>query len=145
MNDLNVFACTGHVGKEPKLYGQNQNVMKFSVAVNRNQKKQPDGKWTGETDWFQCVLFRHDPKIVKGTALKIFGRWQNNNWQDKDGTQHWDQQVIIDMYQIFQPKDKKLEQQSQYPGVPPVADFPDDDASTPDFPDEDDNGDGIPF
>ena len=105
MNGKNQIVISG-ICAEPKLIGQNQNVMRFSVGVGRNQKFDAGTqKWTGETDWVKCLVFGYDSNIKKGAKIEICGQFRNNNWE-KEGVKHWDYQVHVTMYRIFH-KDNK--------------------------------------
>lgn len=75
-----------------------KSVCKFRIAVDRafqkdNQKKQ--------SDFFQIVSFGKTAEFVnkffiKGKPILVEGRIQNNNYIDKDGVQHYQDQIIAD-------------------------------------------------
>ena len=111
MNGTNECIFTGTVGKDPKIVGATMSVMKFSIGVGRDTKKNADGTWSGNTDWVQCVLFKNDPTIKKGTSIKVWGSFRNNNWE-KDGVKRYDYQINVQAYFVFEKKSKPISAES---------------------------------
>lgn len=81
-------------------YSQGQNQMaiaKFDVACDRDFKK--DGEPTA--DFYHCIAFGKLAETIeryagaKGTQVGLEGRFQNNNWTDKDGNKHYDYQFVV--------------------------------------------------
>ncbi len=135
MNGKNVCVFSGIVGKNVKVLGANQNVTKFSIGIGRDQKKNEDGTWSGFTDWVTCVYFGTDPEIKEKALIEVYGSFRNNNWE-KDGVKHYDSQIVVNMHRVFIKKNQTQQPNSKPSDVPPVQGFPDEDAPSPEFPDE---------
>ena len=81
-------------------YSQGNNSMavaRFDVACDRDIKK--EGEPTA--DFYKCIAFGKLAETIekyagtKGTQLGLEGRFQNNNWTDKDGNKHYDYQFVV--------------------------------------------------
>lgn len=72
-------------------------IAKFSVACDRDFKK--DGE--PSADFYTCIAFGKTAEVIdkyagtKGTQIALEGRFQNNNWEDKDGNKHYDFQFSV--------------------------------------------------
>lgn len=109
-NDLNEVIITGRLGRDSQVFDK---VTKLAVAVSKNSKKDAEGNWTSETDWVPCLMFGQ-VNLPKGTRLKVWGSWSNNNWE-KDGVKHYDHQVMVQAHKVFQDKKRQQNQdQNQY-------------------------------
>ena len=71
---------------------------KFSVASDRDYKR--DGEPTA--DFYNCIAFGKTAEVLekyagtKGAQVALEGRFQNNNWTDKDGNKHYDFQFNVE-------------------------------------------------
>lgn len=104
MNDTNEIIITGRLGQDSKVF---EKVTKISIGVSKNSKKDANGNWTNDTDWVPCLIFGQ-ANIAKGTRVKVWGSWSNNNYVDKNNEKRYDHQVKVQTYKVFQ--DKKREQ-----------------------------------
>ena len=72
-------------------------IANFDVACDRDIKR------AGEptADFYKCIAFGKLAETIekyagtKGTQLGLEGRFQNNNWTDKDGNKHYDFQFVV--------------------------------------------------
>ncbi len=76
----------------------NRAVAKFSVATNRSWKD-GNGEWQGAVEYSNCVLWgdaaqRLEGKVHKGTPLYVEGRLETRKWQDKEGRDRYNTDVI---------------------------------------------------
>lgn len=73
-------------------------VLTFSIAVDRRfQEKGADRK----SDFFNCVAWRNEAEFIsrfftKGSAILIEGELQNRSYKDKNGTEKWLTEIIVD-------------------------------------------------
>lgn len=97
-------------------YSQGSNPMaiaKFDVAYDRDIKK--DGEPTA--DFYKCIAFGKIAETIekyagtKGTQLGLEGRFQNNNWTDKNGNKHYDFQFLVSKITFCGTKNQKSNQQ----------------------------------
>lgn len=116
-NDVNEVILTGRLGKDSQVFDK---VTKFSIAVTKNTKKDANGNYTSDTDWINCLVFGQ-ANIPKGTRLKVWGSWCNNNWE-KDGVKHYDHQLKVQTYKVFQ--DNKREQNQPQENNEPDNEMP---------------------
>jgi len=121
-NDINEVIVSGRLGKDSQVF---EKVTKFSIAVTKNTKKDAQGNYTSDTDWINCLVFGQ-VNIAKGTRLKVWGSWCNNNWTDKDNVKHYDHQLKVQTYKIFQDKKKENQPQeiNQQESYEPDTEFP---------------------
>ena len=90
---MNKFILKGYIGniESEKTY------TKISIATTRNYKNK-DGEY--ECDWFNAVAFDSTAVFIskyfsKGDMILAEGNIQNNNYIDKDGTEHHSYSFII--------------------------------------------------
>lgn len=98
---MNVTTMIARLTKDVDItYSQGQNstaIAKFSVACDRDYKR--DGEPTA--DFYNCISFGKLAETIekyagtKGTQIGLEGRFQNNNWTDKDGNKHYDFQFMV--------------------------------------------------
>lgn len=97
---MNKVIFMGRLVADPE-FSQTQgdkSVCKFRIAVDRAYSKDGQGK---QSDFFQLVSFGKTAEFVnkfftKGKPILVEGRIQNNNYTDKDGVQHYQDQLIAD-------------------------------------------------
>lgn len=95
INSVHVVGnLTKDLGSDPngRDFGYTQGGMcigTISIANNRN-KKQADGSWGTETNYFEVKLFGKTaenlkPYLVKGQKVVVDGVLKQDRWQDKNG------------------------------------------------------------
>lgn len=97
---MNKVILMGRLVADPE-FNQTQggkSVCKFRIAVDRAFQKDSQEK---QSDFFQLVSFGKAAEFVnkffnKGKPIIVEGRIQNNNYTDKDGVQHYQDQIIAD-------------------------------------------------
>ena len=90
---MNKFILKGYIGN----IESEKNYTKLSIATTR-QYKNRDGVY--ECDWFNAVAFDSTALFIskyfsKGDMILAEGNIQNNNYIDKDGTEHHSCSFII--------------------------------------------------
>ncbi|MEF2919606.1 MAG: single-stranded DNA-binding protein [Acutalibacteraceae bacterium] len=101
----------GRLTKDPELKTTNTGieVVSFSVAVNRNYKKD-DG--TQEADFINCQAWRQKAVFLnkyfsKGDGIVLEGKLQTRTYQDKNGNSRIAVEVVVDELEFPQGKNSK--------------------------------------
>lgn len=104
---MNVVILSGNLGQDPetRIALSGNTVASFSLAVRR--KVQKDGE--DISDWFNCTAFGKKAEFCekylhKGSRVMVVGEIQNNNYEDKNGTKHYPNQVIISSIEFGESK-----------------------------------------
>lgn len=91
-------------------------IARFSVASDRDYKR--DGEATA--DFYNCIAFGKTAEVLekyagfKGTQVALEGRFQNNNWTDKEGNKHYDIQFNVDKVTLIGNRSDNSGQQGGY-------------------------------
>ena len=131
MNSVNLI---GNLVADPELKGQNNNVVNFRVAVQRQFKNKQTNEY--ETDFINCVALGRTAEIVsdnftKGNKLGITGSIQTGSYENKQGQKVFTTDVIVNNITFVESKKQKTVQQQ---------------SSKNDFDNNNiDIGDGLPF
>ncbi len=92
-------------------------VARFSVASDRDYKR--EGEPTA--DFYNCIAFGKTAEILeryagtKGTQVALEGRFQNNNWTDKEGNKHYDFQFNVEKVTLIGSRNANGENPAQQP------------------------------
>lgn len=102
MTDISKTIMVGRLVDKPDLVGNNGDVMKFTVAVNRSVK---DGEtWKSEASYFDWVRFKTSEKFAaifdKGDMVALSGRArtetvESKKYKDKEGNFHKTKSVVF--------------------------------------------------
>lgn len=118
---ISTCTLTGYVGTNHGIrFTRNQTaVMSFSLAVN-SRRKQQDGSYSDETNWFDCVMFGKraealEPFLQRGCKATIFGRLRQSSYE-KDGQTHSKVEIIVDEVELMNSR-----RESQQPTPPQQA------------------------
>ncbi len=120
--NLTVMIC--RLTKDAEIrYSQGQNqiaIARFDVACDRDFKK--EGEPTA--DFYKCIAFGKLAETIekyagtKGTQVGLEGRFQNNNWTDKDGNKHYDYQFVVNKLTFCGSKSEQQNTQSRPEPIP---------------------------
>lgn len=96
---MNTVVLDGYIGEvETRFSNAGLAIAKFSVSVN-NGKKQPDGSWSKDYHYFDCVCFGHTAEAAGRLPAKsrvlVAGKLQQEKWQDKQSGQNRSKVSII--------------------------------------------------
>ncbi len=102
---MNNVVMVGNLTREPEmrfLAGSGKAVTKFSIAVNREFSKEK------EVDYFNIVVWgktaEHCAKYLsKGKKVGVVGNIRNNNYEDKNGTKHYTQEINANSVEFLSP------------------------------------------
>lgn len=111
MNSVNLI---GNLVADPELKGQNNNVVNFRVAVQRQFKNKQTNEY--ETDFINCVAFGRTAEIVsdnftKGNKLGVTGSIQTGSYENKEGQKVFTTDVIVNNITFVESKKQKTVQQ----------------------------------
>lgn len=106
---MNKIHLIGRTTADPELSflpGNGTAVSKFTLAVNRPHL---DKSKSQEADFINCVCFGKRAEAIanyvqKGHLFGCSGRLQINKYVDKEGTNRWSTDVLIEDFEFLQPK-----------------------------------------
>ena len=98
---LNHIVIMGRLTRDPELRSTQSgvSVTSFTVAVDRDFGGRDGGE--RQTDFIDCVAWRQTGEFVskyfhKGSMIVVSGRLQSRKWQDRDGNNRTNWEVIAD-------------------------------------------------
>ena len=98
---LNHIVIMGRLTRDPELRTTQAgvSVTSFTVAVDRDFGGRDGGE--RQTDFIDCVAWRSTGEFVskyfhKGSMIVVSGRLQSRKWQDRDGNNRTNWEVIAD-------------------------------------------------
>ena len=98
---LNHITIMGRLTRDPELRSTQSgvSVTSFTVAVDRDFGGRDGGE--RQTDFIDCVAWRQTGEFVskyfhKGSMIVVSGRLQSRKWQDRDGNNRTNWEVIAD-------------------------------------------------
>ena len=114
---LNTCTESGRLGKAAELRYANNGVavVTFSIAVDE-RRKQADGSYQDEANWFQCVMFGKraealQPYLAKGTKLSLVGHLRRSTYEH-DGQKRSRVEIVVDDVELM---NTRREQQTADP------------------------------
>ena len=130
MTDINHVVVVGRLtrdcGNDQREFGYLQNGncrAHVSIAVNR-AKKQPDGSWADEANYFDVTIWGKTaenlkPYLLKGTQIAVDGYLKQDRWE-KDGQRFSRVSIVADQVQLCGRKadgQQGFNPQTAYPSV----------------------------
>lgn len=119
-NDLNQCNFTGRLGRdvEIKYTAGGTAVANISIAVGGRRKN--NDQWEDTTTWVPIVLFGKKAELAekylsKGSHVRITGKFQVQKWQDNDGKDRYNTEIIADDMQFIGGKQSQGGGQQQRP------------------------------
>ncbi|MDE6729293.1 MAG: single-stranded DNA-binding protein [Oscillospiraceae bacterium] len=115
---MNKVILMGRLVNDPEFsVGQNGNAYcRFRIAVDRAFTRQGEQK---QSDFFRITCFGKTAEFVnqyfvKGKPILIEGKIQNNNYTDKNGVQHYSDDIIADTVSFVLSDPTRNNNQSNY-------------------------------
>jgi single-strand DNA-binding protein len=94
----------GNLGRDPEMrYSQNGTpITNFTIAVNRRRRQQ-DGSYQDETDWYRISLYRQQAEhaaewLRKGNKVLVEGQLQIRTYTGQDGIERTSVEVNADNF-----------------------------------------------
>ncbi|MEL7021691.1 MAG: single-stranded DNA-binding protein [Bacteroidota bacterium] len=97
---INKVTLIGNLGQDPEVRRLENGavVARFSIATNENYKDR-NGEWQTQTEWHDVVAWRYlaekaERELKKGKLVFIEGKLTHRKWQDKDGNNRKNTEVV---------------------------------------------------
>lgn len=104
----------GNLGRDPEMrYSQSGiPITNFSLAVGR-RRRQPDGSYTDETNWFRITLYRQQAEnaaewLKKGNRVLVEGQLRIHTYTGQDGVERTSVDVDADGFQNLSPRGEDM-------------------------------------
>ena len=110
---MNKVILMGRLTRDPKVtYSQGENsipVARFSLAVDRRMKRDPNGEDTQTADFINCVAFGRSGEFAeryfrKGIKIAVTGRIQTGSYTNKDGVKVYTTEVVVEDQEFAESK-----------------------------------------
>jgi single-strand DNA-binding protein len=93
VSNINTFAITGNLTKDPKLtsFKSGSSVCELRVAVNTRRKNSETGEWENKPNYFDVKVWNKrgiacSEHLEKGSGVAVEGRLDWREWEAKDGS-----------------------------------------------------------
>lgn len=117
---INNTTLVGRLTKNPELRytGSGVAVVSFTMAVERNYT---NAQGERQTDFINCVAWRGTAETlanfaVKGSLVGVTGSIQTRNYQNNEGRTVYITEVVVDNFQMLEPKSVTDNRRSQSGG-----------------------------
>lgn len=97
---LNHVSIMGRLARDPELRTttSGKSVVSFTIATDRNRK---DANGQNQTDWIRMSAWEKTAEFIckyfqKGSMIAIDGRLQSKTYQDKNGNNRTDMEVVVE-------------------------------------------------
>lgn len=109
---MNFVVLMGRLTREPSItIGQDgkQKTARYTLAVDRGIKRDPNNPNQVTADFIQCVAFGRnadfaDQYLHQGTKIAVIGRIQTGRYVNKDGATVYTTDVVIDNQEFAESK-----------------------------------------
>lgn len=107
---LNKVTLIGNLGKDPEVRTLDSGTVRanFSLATNENYKDK-NGNWQKSTEWHDIVMWRSLAErakfLKKGMLVYLEGKLTHRKWQDKEGKDHYNTEIVVDLLRILEKKE----------------------------------------
>ncbi|MEB6240581.1 single-stranded DNA-binding protein [Staphylococcus xylosus] len=104
---MNQFNGVGNLVADPELKGQNNNVVNFRVAIQRDFKNKQTGEY--DSDFLTCVAFGKTAEIIannfsKGQKIGITGAVQTGSYENKEGNRVFTTDIAVNKVTFIERK-----------------------------------------
>ena len=111
---MNKVILMGRLTRDPKVtYSQGENsipVARFSLAVDRRMKRDPNGEDTQTADFINCVAFQKNAEFIEkyfkqGMRVLISGRIQTGSYTNREtGQKVYTTDVVVEEHEFAESK-----------------------------------------
>ncbi|HWH75142.1 MAG TPA: single-stranded DNA-binding protein [Methylibium sp.] len=128
MASVNKVILIGNLGRDPEVRytPSGTAVANWSIATTRSWKDKNTGEKVEETEWHRLVAYDRLAEIVgewlkKGAPIYVEGRLKTRKWQDKDGTDKYTTEIVVEQLQMLGSRERaEGDQQRQAPAARPA-------------------------
>jgi single-strand DNA-binding protein len=111
---INKVILIGNLGQDPDIrYMQSGDpVANISIATSESWKDKTTGEPREKTEWHRVVFFGKLAEIVgkylkKGSKVYVEGKLQTKKWTDKEGSDRYTTEVVVDQRGTMQMLDSR--------------------------------------
>ena len=105
---VNKAILIGNLGRDPEIryLPSGEAVATFSMATTEKWKDKTSGENKEQTEWHRCTCFGKRAEVIgeyvkKGSPLYVEGRIQTKKWTDKDGTERYTTEIVVENFQML--------------------------------------------
>ena len=103
---VNKVILVGNLGRDPEVrFAQSgSKIVNMSVATSESWKDKQTGERKEKTEWHRIVIFNErladvaEKYLKKGSKVYLEGALQTRKWTDKEGTEKYSTEVVIDRF-----------------------------------------------
>ena len=140
MAGVNKVILVGNLGKDPEVRYLDSGVVvaNFSLATTESYKNK-EGEKVNQTEWHNIVLWRGLAEVAekwlkKGSSVYIEGKIRTRKWEDKDGNNRYNTEILADNMTMLGGKPSSDSKSSRVAEVQPTTDTTDTTDSADDLP-----------
>lgn len=126
---MNKVILMGRLTRDPKVtYSQGENsipVARFSLAVDRRMKRDPNGEDTQTADFINCVAFQKNAEFIEkyfkqGMRVLISGRIQTGSYTNREtGQKVYTTDVVVEEQEFADSKNVTVNDNNNFGNVQP--------------------------
>lgn len=126
---MNKVILMGRLTRDPKVtYSQGENsipVARFSLAVDRRMKRDPNGEDTQTADFISCVAFQKNAEFIEkyfkqGMRVLISGRIQTGSYTNREtGQKVYTTDVVVEEQEFADSKNVTVNDNNNFGNVQP--------------------------
>ena len=106
MASLNKVQLIGNLGRDPEVRHTQDGkpIVNLSLATSETWKDRNTGERKERSEWHRVVIFNEglakvaEQYLRKGSTVYIEGQLQTRKWTDKDGTEKYSTEIILQNY-----------------------------------------------
>lgn len=105
---INKVTLLGNLGRDPEIrhFEGGSKVTQFSLATNENYQDKT-GQWQTKTEWHNIVIWgnaaeRAEKQLKKGNLVYIEGKITTRKWQDKDGNDRYNTDIVANLFRSLE-------------------------------------------
>lgn len=103
MSDLNKVQLIGRLGADPesRSFNNGGKVVNLRIATSETWKDKSSGDRKEKTEWHTVAIFNEglggvaERYLRKGSKVFIEGKLQTRKWQDKDGSDRYSTEIVL--------------------------------------------------
>lgn len=96
---MNSNQYVGNICTDLKVLGENNNAVKFMLAVRRKFKNKETNEY--DSDFIPCIAFGNPAKIIierfdKGDQFAFSGRYQSGSYENNEGKKIYTHDIVVE-------------------------------------------------
>lgn len=106
MASVNRVTLLGNLGRDPEVRHTQDGkpIVNLSLATTESWRDRNSGERKEKTEWHRVVIFNEnlakvaDAYLKKGSTVYIEGQLQTRKWTDKDGSEKYSTEIVLQQY-----------------------------------------------